>query len=144
MKSIYNIKLNELENYFINNGGKRYQAAQVFDWLYNKKVTDFKLMSNLNKQTIELLNSNYNINQLKIIKKQSEKLAHKYLFELNDGSLIEAVLMRHDYGNSVCVSSQVGCNMGCLFCESGKLPKVMKRLLNVRPLITMMMVLILN
>lgn len=124
MKSIYNIKLNELENYFINNGGKRYQAAQVFDWLYNKKVTDFKLMSNLNKQTIELLNSNYNINQLKIIKKQSEKLAHKYLFELNDGSLIEAVLMRHDYGNSICVSSQVGCNMGCLFCESGKLPKV--------------------
>ncbi|NLA32650.1 MAG: 23S rRNA (adenine(2503)-C(2))-methyltransferase RlmN [Mollicutes bacterium] len=124
MESIYNLKLNDLENFLINNGGKKYQAAQVFDWLYKKRITKFKDMTNLNKETIKLLELNFQIDELEIVKKQSAEQTHKYLFKLSDGSLIEAVLMMHNYGNSICVSSQVGCNMGCLFCESGKLKKV--------------------
>ena len=81
-------------------------------------------MSNIKKDVIDYLKQNYNLNKLKILKKQEGKDVEKYLFELEDNNKIEAVLMKHDYGNSLCVSSQVGCNMGCSFCESGRLKKV--------------------
>jgi len=81
-------------------------------------------MTNIKKDLQEKLSQEFNLEFIKIKTKQTSELTNKYLFELIDGNYIEAVLMRHDYGNSVCVSSQVGCNMGCKFCESGRLKKV--------------------
>ena len=95
----------------------------MFDWLYVKRAKSFDLMTNLKKDLIKYLKENFSMGELKIIKKQEDVDVKKYLFELFDGKLIEAVLMKHDYGNSLCVSSQVGCNMGCSFCESGRLKK---------------------
>ena len=81
-------------------------------------------MSNISLSLREKLKEDFDISLLKLRKKQDSEDTSKYLFELHDGNLIESVLMRHDYGISVCVSSQIGCNMGCAFCESGRLKKV--------------------
>lgn len=124
MNNIFNYKLTDLEDYFLSINEKKFKAIQVFDWLYKKRITDFSLMTNLKKDLIETLKSNFSIDMIKIIKKQTDKTANKYLFMLHDGNYIEAVVMFHDYGTSICVSSQVGCNMGCKFCESGRLKKV--------------------
>lgn len=124
MKSIFDYKLDDLIEYFSSIDEAAYKAKQVFDWIYKKRVFDFDLMTNLSKESREKLKGNLDISLLTLKKRQTSEDANKYLFELSDGNLIEAVLMRHDYGNSVCVSSQVGCNMGCSFCESGLLHKV--------------------
>ena len=124
MTNIYNYKLTDLENYFESIGEKKFKARQIYDWLYIKKVNDFKLMTNIKKDLQDKLSKEFSNNFIKIKTVQKSDLTNKYLFELIDGNYIEAVLMRHDYGNSVCVSSQVGCNMGCKFCESGRLKKV--------------------
>ncbi len=124
MDSIFNYKLEELEDFFESIGEKKFKARQIFEWIYKKHIYDFYEMSNISKTLQEKLNNTFSTNLLTIKTKQSSKLTNKYLFELEDGNLIEAVLMRHDYGNSICVSSQVGCNMGCTFCESGRLKKV--------------------
>lgn len=124
MKSIYSIKREDLEEYFVSKGDKKFRATQVFEWLYRKKAKSFDEMTNLNKKTIEMLNSEFYFDTLKLVKKQEDNLVKKYLFELNDGNRIESVLMYHDYGISICISSQIGCNMGCAFCESGRLKKV--------------------
>lgn len=124
MLNIYNYKLSDLENYFESIGEKKFKARQIYDWLYIKKVNDFKLMTNIKKDLQDKLSKDFETNFIKIKTVQRSDLTNKYLFELIDGNYIEAVLMRHDYGNSVCVSSQVGCNMGCKFCESGRLKKV--------------------
>ena len=122
--NIYNYKLSELEDYFLSIKEKKYKARQIYDWLYIKNVTNFYAMTNIKKELQDTLSKHFNFDFIKIIKKQESKETNKYLFELVDGNLIEAVLMRHDYGNSICVSSQVGCNMGCRFCESGRLKKI--------------------
>ena len=124
MDSIFNYKLEDLEEFFLSIGEKKFKARQIFEWIYKKHIYDFYEMSNISKSLQEKLNNTFSTNLLKIKTKQSSKLTNKYLFELDDGNMIEAVLMRHDYGNSICVSSQVGCNMGCSFCESGRLKKV--------------------
>lgn len=124
MKSIYEYKLSDLQKELTSLGEKPFKAKQLYEWLYKKRVTNFHNMSNISKNLQEKLSENYETSMLKLKKKQTSELTNKYLFELNDGNLIEAVLMRHDYGLSVCVSSQVGCNMGCSFCESGRLKKV--------------------
>ncbi len=124
MKNIYGIKRKDLEEYFLSNGEKKYKALQVFEWLYEKKVKSFKEMSNIKKEIQEELEKNFTFDKIKIAKKQEDKLTKKYLFKLHDDNFVEAVLMMHDYGLSVCVSSEVGCNMGCKFCESGRLKKV--------------------
>ena len=124
MKIIYSIKREDLEEYFVSKGDKKFRATQVFEWLYRKKAKSFDEMTNLNKKTIEMLNSEFYFDTLKLVKKQEDNLVKKYLFELNDGNRIESVLMYHDYGISICISSQIGCNMGCAFCESGRLKKV--------------------
>ena len=124
MNNIYNYTFDELENILVNSGFKKFVARQIYDWLYVKKVNDFKLMTNIRKELQDKLNNEFKTDFIKIKKVQRSKLTNKYLFLLNDGNYIEAVLMRHDYGVSVCVSSQVGCNMGCKFCESGRLKKV--------------------
>ena len=120
---IYGQTLEDLENYFENIGEKKFKAVQVYDWLYKKRVDNFDEMSNVKKDIILKLKEDFNISKPTIVKKQSGKDVYKYLFELDDGNYVEAVLMVHDYGNSLCVSTQVGCNMGCAFCESGRLKK---------------------
>ena len=124
MESIYGITLKKLEDYFVSKEEKKFKATQVFDWLYRKRVNTFDEMSNIKKEVINNLKNDYNLEKLKILTKQEDVDVVKYLFELDDNNKIEAVLMKHDYGNSLCVSSQVGCNMGCTFCESGRLKKV--------------------
>ena len=124
MMNIYNFTQEKLEEYLIENGFKKYNASQIIDFIYKKKIYDFNMMSNLSLKLREFCNSHFEVNDLKLITKEESKLANKYLFELSDGNKIECVLMFHDYGNSLCISSQVGCNMGCAFCESGRLKKV--------------------
>lgn len=121
---MYNYSLTELEDYLLSIGEKKYVAGQIFDWLYKKKIKSYDEMTNLKKDLINHLNEKFPIRELKVIKKQESSDVLKYLFLLPDGEKIEAVLMKHDYGNSVCISTQVGCNMGCVFCASGKLKKV--------------------
>ena len=124
MKSIYGMSLKDLENYFESIDGKKYRSHQLFDWLYRKKVTSFDEMTNVKKDVISKLKEDFSFNTIELIQVERDELTNKYLFRLNDGEHIEAVLMKHDYGNSICVSSQVGCNMGCKFCESGRRKKV--------------------
>lgn len=122
--NFYDFTLEELENYLVSNGFKKYNATQIIEWVYEHKVTDFNKMSNLSKKLIEFLNNNVTLELPKLIISEKSKLANKYLLELSDKNRVECVLMKHDYGYSLCVSSQVGCNMGCSFCESGRLKKV--------------------
>ncbi|MCP3738590.1 23S rRNA (adenine(2503)-C(2))-methyltransferase RlmN [Rossellomorea sp. BNER] len=123
-KSIYGLTLDQLTSWLIEHGQKKFRAAQVWDWLYKKRVTDFSQMKNLNSDCIELLEEHFFIQTLKQeIKQESEDGTIKFLFKLQDGNLIETVLMRFNYGLSVCVTTQVGCNIGCTFCASGLLKK---------------------
>ena len=122
--NIYNFTLGELEQFLIDNGFKKYNATQIIEWIYEKNIYDFNKMTNLSKKLISFLNDNFIFEELKVVKKEEGNLVSKYLLELKDNNKIECVLMNHDYGYSLCISSQVGCNMGCSFCESGRLKKV--------------------
>ena len=124
MKNIYGFTLEELENYFVEIGSKKFHGKQLFSWLYEKRIESLDLVTDIKKEVLEILKNNLSLDRLKIVDIQKDVDVNKYLFELSDGEHIEAVLMRHDYGNSICVSSQVGCNMGCKFCESGRRKKV--------------------
>ncbi len=124
MINIYGITRKKLENYFLENGEKTFKALQVFEWLYQKREKNVDDWSNLKKEIRARLLEDYSFEMPRIVKKECDELTHKYLFELFDHNFIEAVVMFHDYGISVCVSSQIGCNMGCAFCESGRLKKV--------------------
>src|SRR5574344_1264526 len=124
MKNLFNFTINELEDYFLNMGEKKFKATQIFEWLYIHKVYNIDEFSNIKKEVRDKLKEHFTTDFIKIVAKEEEDLVKKYLFELNDQERVEAVLMQHDYGKSVCVSSQVGCNMGCKFCESGRLKKV--------------------
>ena len=124
MKNIYGFTLEELENYFVEIGSKKFHGKQLFSWLYEKRIESLDSVTDIKKEVLEVLRNNLSLDRLKIVDVQKDVDVNKYLFELSDGEHIEAVLMRHDYGNSICVSSQVGCNMGCKFCESGRRKKV--------------------
>ncbi|MDE6285135.1 MAG: 23S rRNA (adenine(2503)-C(2))-methyltransferase RlmN [Bacilli bacterium] len=124
MKHIFSNTKSMLEDYFISIGEKKFKAIQVFEWLYQKKVHDFTQFSNVKKGVITRLQEDFSNVFIEMEKVLEGKDVKKFLFRLVDGEKIEAVLMEHDYGLSVCVSSQVGCNMGCKFCESGRLKKV--------------------
>ena len=124
MESIYNKSFDELVSYFESIGQKKFKATQVFEWLYLKRVKSFDDMSNIKKEIIDRLKQDYIIEDILLDKVERDIEVNKYLFTLNDGNHIESVLMRHDYGTSICISSQVGCNMGCRFCESGRLKKL--------------------
>ena len=120
MQSIYNLSLADLKEYFINRGEKPYRSIQIFEWLYRFKVRSFDEMTNQKKSIIELLKLDFNLDLLELVERQiSSDKTEKFLFRLEDGSLIETVLMNHVYGNSLCVTTQVGCNMNCAFCASG-------------------------
>ena len=125
MKSIYDLSLQDLKDYFINKGEKPYRAIQIFEWLYRFEIRSFDLMTNQKKSIIEMLKSEFYLDLLTLKERQvSADKTEKFLFELPDGNLIETVLMNHVYGNSLCVTSQVGCNMNCAFCASGMHKKV--------------------
>lgn len=124
MRNIYEITFEELENYFLEKNDKKFKAVQVFDWVYKKRINSFDDMRNVSKETINMLKNDFYFEKLEIIDKRHDVDVAKYLFRLNDNEKVEAVLMYHDYGTSICISTQVGCNMGCKFCESGRLKKV--------------------
>ena len=124
MKNIFGETLKDLENYFESKNSKPFHAKQVFKWLYQKKINDIELMTDIKKEMQDKMKRDFSYEFIKIKNVEKDKLVNKYLFELNDHEHIEAVLMFHDYGKSVCISSQVGCNMGCKFCESGRRKKV--------------------
>lgn len=117
--SIYSLQLHELKDWLKEQNEKAFRAEQIFDWLYKKRVSSFADMSNLSKSLRERLEEHFTLTTLKtLIKQESADGTIKFLFELHDGYSIETVLMRHDYGNSVCVTTQVGCRIGCTFCAS--------------------------
>ena len=124
MKNIFSMTKQQLENYFININDKKFRATQIYEFLYKKRIYDVNNMNNIGKSIKEKIKQDFDFSFIKIKLKQEDKDVKKYLFELSDGNYIESVLMYHDYGISICVSSQVGCNMGCAFCESGRLKKV--------------------
>ena len=124
MKSIYDLTLSQMEEMMAEHGQKSYRAKQVYSWLYRKKAVSFEEMTDLPASLIEQLKNEYEFLPLRLLEKQvARDLTAKYLFELSDGMTIETVLMHFNFGKSVCVSSQVGCNMGCTFCASGLLKK---------------------
>lgn len=124
MQSIYDFTYEKLQEMFIINGMKKYRSDQCFNWIYRKMVDSFEQMSDLGKENIEFLKNNFYIDTLTLVSKQVAKdKTTKYLFKLKDGYTIETVLMHFSFGKSVCVTSQVGCNMGCKFCASGLLKK---------------------
>ncbi|PLR97331.1 23S rRNA (adenine(2503)-C(2))-methyltransferase RlmN [Bacillus sp. T33-2] len=117
--SIYSLQLNEMKEWLKENGEKAFRAEQIFDWLYSKRVTSFEEMSNLSKSFRDRLEESFTLTTLNTaVQQTSADGTIKFLFELNDGVTIETVLMRHEYGNSVCVTTQVGCRIGCTFCAS--------------------------
>ena len=119
MKNIKEYNLDELQNELVALGEKKYRAEQIFKWLYVDKVKEFDEMTNLSLELREKLKQNYTICHFKILKKQeSSDGTKKYLFDILDGNAIETVLMSYHHGYSLCVSSQVGCKMGCKFCAS--------------------------
>ena len=140
MNNLYNYSLSKLEDHMLSIGQKKYRATQLFKWIYEKRVDDFDLMSDISLKFREDLKNNYCLIKPKIYTKQiSSDGTIKLLLELEDGNKIETVLMRYNYGNVACVSSEVGCNMGCAFCASGLLKK--KRELTVSELIGQILVL---
>ncbi len=123
-ENLFNKTREELENYFISIGEKKFKALQVYEWLYEKREFNIDNFSNIKKEIREQLKKDFSTDIINIEKKQEDNLTKKYLFKLLDGEFIEAVVMEHDYGTSICVSSEVGCNMACKFCESGRQKKI--------------------
>lgn len=123
--SIYSYDLKSLETKLVELGLKKFNAKQIFQWIYQSYVTSFETMTNIAKSSYQILNDNFEFNNLTPIKTliDDKDETTKFLFELSDKKVIETVLMKFDYGYSICVSSQVGCNMGCKFCASGLLKK---------------------
>ena len=119
-KDILSLNLQELTNEIIALGQPKFRAKQIYRWLHKSFVTDFSQMSDLSLGLRELLNDNFVIFGCAIEKKLVSEYDStvKYLFKLHDGEFIESVLMKYKYGYTVCVSSQVGCRMGCTFCAS--------------------------
>ncbi|HEV4951560.1 TPA: 50S rRNA methyltransferase [Streptococcus pneumoniae] len=122
--SINSLTHQTMQEWVLEQGEKKFRADQIWEWLYRKRVQSFEEMTNLSKDLIAKLNDQFVVNPLKQrIVQESADGTVKYLFELPDGMLIETVLMRQHYGLSVCVTTQVGCNIGCTFCASGLIKK---------------------
>ena len=114
--------IEELESFLDKLGEEKYKATQLAKWIYNKRVTDFEQMTDLSKELRRKLSEVAYIGKLKLIRKQVSKLdqTEKFLFELFDGKRIETVLMREKNRVTVCISTQVGCTLSCIFCATGK------------------------
>lgn len=120
MIDIKSKNLNELSEYVISLGEKPFRAKQIYDWLHAKHACSFDQMTNLSNDLREKLKADAYISGIKIVKEliSKEDDTRKYLLQLDDGNIIESVLMRYEYGLSICISSQIGCRMGCRFCAS--------------------------
>lgn len=120
MTDIKSLTLSELTREMESIGEKKFRAAQIYSWLHERLVDDFDEMTNLSKGLREKLKENYELPHLTLVRVQTSKIdeTSKFLFRLSDGNVIESVLMKYHHGNSVCISSQVGCRMGCRFCAS--------------------------
>ena len=119
MKNIKDYNLEELKQELVNLGEKPFRAEQIFKWLFQEKVKSFDDMTNISLELREKLKKEYTICNFNILKKQESKDGTiKYLFDVLDGNAIETVLMSYHHGYSICVSSQIGCKMGCKFCAS--------------------------
>lgn len=124
-KEINSLTLNELKEYIATLGAKSYTADQIYSWLHKQCVTSFDEMTNISKDIRAKLSESWFISSVSIRKKQVSKDGTiKYLYQLYDGNCVETVLMRYKHGNSICVSTQVGCRMGCTFCASTQHGKV--------------------
>ncbi|RAU99584.1 23S rRNA (adenine(2503)-C(2))-methyltransferase RlmN [Paenibacillus sp. YN15] len=122
--SIYGLAFDELAAWLESHGHKKHRALQVWDWLYRKRVGEFAVMSDVHESCRVLLEEHFAVQTLEEhTRQQAADGTIKFLFRLADGDLIETVLMRHKYGLSVCVTTQVGCNIGCSFCASGTMAK---------------------
>ena len=119
MKNIKDYTLEELKEELEQIGEKKYRAEQIFKWLYIDKVKEFDEMTNLSLELRNKLKENYSMCNYKILRKQeASDGTKKYLFDVLDGNAIESVLMQYHHGKTICVSSQIGCKMGCKFCAS--------------------------
>ena len=119
MKNIKEYNLSDLQDEILALGEKKYRAEQIFKWIYIDKVKEFDEMTNLSIELREKLKQEYTMCNFKILKKQeSSDGTKKYLFDVLDGNAIETVLMEYHHGKTICVSSQIGCKMGCKFCAS--------------------------
>lgn len=118
-KNVKDYNLDELKEVIADLGEKPYRAEQIFKWIYVDNVTSFDDMTNLSLELREKLKSEFDLHIFKILKKQESKDGtKKYLFDVLDGNAIESVLMEYKHGKTICVSSQIGCKMGCKFCAS--------------------------
>ena len=122
-KNIKDYNLEELRTEIVNLGEKPYRAEQIFKWIFVDNITSFEEMTNISKELRDKLAKEYDLHTFKIITKQESKDGtKKYLFDVLDGNAIESVLMEYKYGKTICVSSQIGCKMGCKFCASTGIP----------------------
>lgn len=126
LNNIYNYTYEELTKVLLEHNLKIYAAKQIFNWLYKKNCKTFDAMTNISKKNIKFLKDTFYIPNLELVLKKFDTIddTTKFLFNLEDLNKIETVLMKFDYGWSVCVTTQVGCNMGCKFCASGQLKKI--------------------
>ncbi|MDO4468620.1 MAG: 23S rRNA (adenine(2503)-C(2))-methyltransferase RlmN [Bacillota bacterium] len=117
---IKSLSLVQLKNVMVEMGEKAFRAKQIYEWLHQKQAESFDEMSNLSAALREKLKERCVLTTLKMLEVQTSKIdgTQKYLFALPDGNVVESVLMKYKHGNSVCISSQVGCKMGCRFCAS--------------------------
>ncbi len=134
MINLYGLEFHKLEQLLLSEGQKKFKAVQLYSWLYVKKAETFDEMSDISLAFRKTLNEKYSLALPKVhTRQESSDGTIKLLLEMEDGMKVETVLMRYDYGNVACVSSQVGCNMGCSFCASGLLGR--KRNLEVHEMV---------
>lgn len=124
MINLYGVEIKKLEEMMTREGQKPYRATQLYTWMFEKNATSFDQMSDVSLKFRDVLKEKFTLDIPSIfIRQDSADGTIKLLLELADGAKVEAVLMRYSYGNVICVTSQVGCNMGCSFCASGLLRK---------------------
>ncbi len=119
-EDLKSMSLEELQMFMGSIGEAKFRAKQIFEWIHKKQAEDFEEMTNISKNLREKLSNEAKISFAKIVEKHVSKQDNttKYLFALENDNIIESVLMRYSYGNAVCISTQVGCRMGCTFCAS--------------------------
>ena len=118
--NLLNLTLPELEEWIQTLGEKKFRAAQIFDWLHQKQITRLEEMTNLPKALLEKLSRVAELPELEMIRLQTDQEdgTQKFLYRFADGEYVETVRMNYGFGASLCISSQVGCRMGCTFCAS--------------------------
>lgn len=124
MINLYGLEIHKLEELMLSEEQKKFRATQLYTWIYEKKATSFDEMTDISLKFREVLKEKYELVKPTIFTKQvSQDGTIKCLLNVKNGDKVETVIMRYNYGNVICVSSQVGCNMGCTFCASGLLKR---------------------